>query len=147
MHTIGVFLFIYVDTCIFISIVISSKHKNLGTRRVRTADMGCFQQSKQVLAMVATSFSLAIVNILLKKVLNEGMDHLLIIMYRQMVSAIFLTPVAYIWERYAQQRSYLLCSRTFRLANNFMEFELFVFLLCNDWILTSKAKTKYRIFL
>ncbi|KAL1832257.1 hypothetical protein ACET3Z_001908 [Daucus carota] len=61
--------------------------------------MACFEQWKQVIAMVGASFCLAIVNILLKKVLSGGLDHLLIIFYRQIISTIFLSPIAYFWER------------------------------------------------
>ena len=62
--------------------------------------MDCCEQWKPFIAMVAVDFALAVVNILLKKVLNEGISHLLIITYRQSISAIFLAPVAYFWERY-----------------------------------------------
>ncbi|GFY93550.1 nodulin MtN21 /EamA-like transporter family protein [Actinidia rufa] len=61
--------------------------------------MDCCEQWKPFIAMVAVDFALAVVNILLKKVLNEGISHLLIITYRQSISAIFLAPVAYFWER------------------------------------------------
>ncbi|KAK3024611.1 LOW QUALITY PROTEIN: hypothetical protein RJ639_043939 [Escallonia herrerae] len=61
--------------------------------------MNCFQEWKLVLAMVTVDLALAIVNILLKKVLSEGLNHLIIIIYRQSISTILLTPIAYFWER------------------------------------------------
>ncbi|XP_057498078.1 WAT1-related protein At3g30340-like [Actinidia eriantha] len=66
--------------------------------------MDCCEQWKPFIAMVAVDFALAVVNILLKKVLNEGLSHLLIITYRQSISAIFLAPVAYFWERKGRPR-------------------------------------------
>ncbi|KAK2993126.1 hypothetical protein RJ640_006813, partial [Escallonia rubra] len=62
--------------------------------------MNCFQEWKLVLAMVTVDLALAIVNILLKKVISEGLNHLIIIIYRQSISTILLTPIAYFWERY-----------------------------------------------
>ncbi|KAF9600880.1 hypothetical protein IFM89_013787 [Coptis chinensis] len=49
--------------------------------------------------MVVIDFALAIVNLLLKKVLDEGMDHLVLITYRTSSAAILLAPIAYFWER------------------------------------------------
>ena len=53
-----------------------------------------------VIAMVAIDTAFAVSNILLKKVVNDGIDHLVFITYRQSVSAIFLFPLAYFLERY-----------------------------------------------
>ncbi|THG18667.1 hypothetical protein TEA_005346 [Camellia sinensis var. sinensis] len=61
--------------------------------------MDCCEKWKPFAAMVAVDFALAVVNILLKKVLNEGVNHLLIVTYRQSISAIFLSPIAFFWER------------------------------------------------
>ncbi|XP_059650793.1 WAT1-related protein At3g30340-like [Cornus florida] len=61
--------------------------------------MSCYEQWKPVLAMVGVDFGLAVVNILLKKVLNQGINQLVIVTYRQSISAIFLIPVAYFMER------------------------------------------------
>ncbi|CAL5381946.1 unnamed protein product [Camellia sinensis] len=63
------------------------------------ANMDCCEKWKPFAAMVAVDFALAVVNILLKKVLNEGVNHLLIVTYRQSISAIFLSPIAFFWER------------------------------------------------
>ena len=64
------------------------------------ANMNWCNQWKPVNAMVAVEFALAIVNIPLKKVITEGMNHMLIVMYRQSISTIFLAPIAYYMERY-----------------------------------------------
>ncbi|KAJ7968743.1 WAT1-related protein [Quillaja saponaria] len=54
---------------------------------------------KPFVAMVAIDFAFAIVNILLKKVLDEGLNHLVLITYRLSISTIFLAPIGYFWER------------------------------------------------
>ncbi|KAL2339375.1 hypothetical protein Fmac_007315 [Flemingia macrophylla] len=54
---------------------------------------------KPVLVMIIVNLALAFVNIFLKKVLNEGMDYLTILTYRQAISAIFLAPIACFYER------------------------------------------------
>lgn len=74
-------------------------------RKREIAKMNCFEEWKLVIAMVVVDFALAIVNILFKNVLNGGMNHLLIVTYRQAISAIFLTPIAYFLERYASNLS------------------------------------------
>ncbi|OVA19940.1 Drug/metabolite transporter [Macleaya cordata] len=52
-----------------------------------------------VFLMVAIDFALAIANVLLKKVVDKGMNHLVLITYRTSISAVFLAPMAYFWER------------------------------------------------
>ncbi|XP_057773626.1 WAT1-related protein At4g01440-like isoform X2 [Salvia miltiorrhiza] len=52
-----------------------------------------------VMAMVGIDMAFAVSNILLKKVVNDGIDHLVFITYRQSVSAVFLFPLAYFLER------------------------------------------------
>jgi hypothetical protein len=54
---------------------------------------------KPVLVMIIVNLALAFVNVFLKKVLSEGMDHLTILTYRQAISAIFLAPIACFFER------------------------------------------------
>ncbi|RZC75650.1 hypothetical protein C5167_051128 [Papaver somniferum] len=49
--------------------------------------------------MVAINFALAIVNILHKKVIDGGMDHLTLITYRLYISVLVLAPMAYFLER------------------------------------------------
>uniref|UniRef100_A0A6N2MRY2 WAT1-related protein n=1 Tax=Salix viminalis TaxID=40686 RepID=A0A6N2MRY2_SALVM len=54
---------------------------------------------KPFIAMITVDFAFAIVNILLKKVLDEGINHLVLITYRLSISALFLGPIGYFWER------------------------------------------------
>lgn len=49
--------------------------------------------------MVAIEFAFAIVNILLKTVLDLGIKPFVFITYRLSISAIFLAPIGYFWER------------------------------------------------
>ncbi|XP_039022844.1 WAT1-related protein At3g30340-like [Hibiscus syriacus] len=51
------------------------------------------------IVMIAVDFSFAVVNILLKKVLDDGMNHLVLITFRLSISTIFLAPIGYFWER------------------------------------------------
>lgn len=59
----------------------------------------CHQLCKPVSIMILVNLALAFVNLLLKKVLNEGMDYMSIITYRQAISFIFMAPIACIYER------------------------------------------------
>ncbi|TKY60057.1 WAT1-related protein [Spatholobus suberectus] len=59
---------------------------------------------KPFLVMIAIDISLTMVNILLKKVLQEGMNHLVFITYRLSVSTIFLAPIGYFKERNGRPR-------------------------------------------
>ncbi|KZV16517.1 hypothetical protein F511_25990 [Dorcoceras hygrometricum] len=61
--------------------------------------MNCMGSWKPVAAMVAVEFALSVVNILFKKAMDGGMNHGIILVYRQSISTIFLTPIACIWER------------------------------------------------
>ncbi|GKV20288.1 hypothetical protein SLEP1_g30439 [Rubroshorea leprosula] len=54
---------------------------------------------KPFITMIAIDFAFAVVNILLKEVLDEGMNHLVLVTYRLSISTIFLAPVAYFCER------------------------------------------------
>lgn len=60
----------------------------------------CVDKWKPVFAMLGVNLALAVNNVLLKKVLNQGMSYLMIITYRQTISTIFLIPIAYFYERY-----------------------------------------------
>ncbi|KAK4795705.1 hypothetical protein SAY86_028031 [Trapa natans] len=62
------------------------------------------------IAMIAVDFAFAIVNIMPKKMVEEGMDHLVIIAYRQAVSTLFLAPIAWFLERNIRPKL------TFRIA-------------------------------
>ncbi|KAF5178161.1 Wat1-related protein [Thalictrum thalictroides] len=59
----------------------------------------CNEWHQPILIMVVIDFALAIVNLLLKKVLDEGIDHLVLITYRTSMATILLAPIAYFWER------------------------------------------------
>ncbi|RDX74001.1 WAT1-related protein [Mucuna pruriens] len=59
---------------------------------------------KPFLVMIVIDFSLTMVNILLKKVLQEGMNHMVFITYRLSVSTIFLAPIGYFKERNGRPR-------------------------------------------
>ncbi|KAG4381160.1 hypothetical protein GLYMA_15G085300v4 [Glycine max] len=54
---------------------------------------------KPFIVMIAIDFSFAAVNILLKKVLEEGMNHLVFITYRLSIATIFIAPIGYFRER------------------------------------------------
>lgn len=57
-------------------------------------------QWKPFVSMVCIGFAFAVVNILLKEVLNRGLNHLVFITYRLGISAVFLAPISYYLERY-----------------------------------------------
>ncbi|XVF80351.1 hypothetical protein PTKIN_Ptkin15bG0062900 [Pterospermum kingtungense] len=61
--------------------------------------MNCWRQWKPVVAMIAINFALAITNVLIKKTLDEGVSHIIILMYRQAISAVSLAPIAFFRER------------------------------------------------
>ncbi|XP_050238728.1 WAT1-related protein At3g30340-like [Mercurialis annua] len=54
--------------------------------------------------MIFINLSFAVVNILLKKVIDGGTNHMAIVTYRQLAAAIFLAPIAYYWERKSRPR-------------------------------------------
>ncbi|CAA2961624.1 WAT1-related At3g30340-like [Olea europaea subsp. europaea] len=64
-----------------------------------------------VFIMIAIDLAFAISNILLKKVVTDGMDHLVFITYRQSISTIFLSPLAFFLERKSRPKltSSILC--------------------------------------
>ncbi|KVH95242.1 Drug/metabolite transporter [Cynara cardunculus var. scolymus] len=51
-----------------------------------------------VLVMIAVHFAFATINVLLKKVIDDGLNHLVFITYRLTVATIFLAPVAFFFE-------------------------------------------------
>ncbi|XP_043712459.1 WAT1-related protein At3g30340-like [Telopea speciosissima] len=64
------------------------------------AENKCWEEWKPMLAMVGVDIALATVNLLLKKVLEQGLlNHLVLVTYRQSISTLFLAPLAYFWER------------------------------------------------
>ncbi|XP_051144938.1 WAT1-related protein At3g30340-like isoform X2 [Andrographis paniculata] len=52
-----------------------------------------------VIMMIAISLAFAINNVLLKKIVDDGIDHLVFVTYRQCISAVFLSPLALFIER------------------------------------------------
>ncbi|XP_059316827.1 WAT1-related protein At3g30340-like [Lycium ferocissimum] len=61
--------------------------------------MSCLKKWKPIFAMIIVEFAFAAVNALFKKVLNGGLDQLVASTYRLAVSAIFLAPLAWYFER------------------------------------------------
>ncbi|XP_065864435.1 WAT1-related protein At3g30340-like isoform X2 [Euphorbia lathyris] len=61
--------------------------------------MGWRDQWKSVFAMVFVNFTFAVVNVLFKKVLDRGTNHMVIVTYRFIISAIFLAPISCYLER------------------------------------------------
>ncbi|XP_057736817.1 WAT1-related protein At3g30340-like [Arachis stenosperma] len=59
---------------------------------------------KPFVVMVAIDFCFAAVNIILKKVLEEGMNHLVFITYRLSIATILLAPIGYFRERNSRPR-------------------------------------------
>ncbi|CAJ2658797.1 unnamed protein product [Trifolium pratense] len=57
------------------------------------------EEWKPFMIMIAIDVSFAVVNILLKKVLDEGMNHLVFITYRLSIATIFVGSIGYFRER------------------------------------------------
>ncbi|KAL4367085.1 hypothetical protein GQ457_05G001190 [Hibiscus cannabinus] len=78
-------------------------------------EMNCCQQWRPATSMVAINFAMAITNVLIKKILDDGVSHTIILMYRQAISAAFLAPIAYFWERKSRPklRARILCQLFF----------------------------------
>lgn len=62
-------------------------------------NMSCHEQWMPVLMMVAVNFGFATVNVFLKKIIDKGLNHLVIVAYRQSISVVFLAPIVYFRER------------------------------------------------
>ncbi|KAI4328617.1 hypothetical protein L6164_020954 [Bauhinia variegata] len=71
--------------------------------------MNCHEQCKPIATMIVVNLAMAFVNILLKKVLSEGLSYMTIITYRQTISAIFLAPIAYLYERKNKLEVRIIC--------------------------------------
>ncbi|KAI4313237.1 hypothetical protein L6164_026230 [Bauhinia variegata] len=69
----------------------------------------CHENCKPIAMMIIVKLALAFVNLLMKKVLNEGMSYLTIIAYRQAISAIFLAPIACLYERKNKLEIHIIC--------------------------------------
>lgn len=52
-----------------------------------------------IIVMLAIDFAFAVSNILLKKIIMDGMNHFVFITYRQSISTVFLAPIAFFLER------------------------------------------------
>lgn len=61
--------------------------------------MKSYEEWRPFIVMLAINFAFAGVNILLKKVLDEGINHLVLVTYRLSISAMFLAPIGYYMER------------------------------------------------
>uniref|UniRef100_A0A803KZW8 EamA domain-containing protein n=1 Tax=Chenopodium quinoa TaxID=63459 RepID=A0A803KZW8_CHEQI len=57
------------------------------------------QKWKPVVVILIIYFVMAVLNLLFKKILDEGKSHLVIVTYRLTTAAIFLMPIAYFRER------------------------------------------------
>uniref|UniRef100_A0A0D9WKX6 WAT1-related protein n=1 Tax=Leersia perrieri TaxID=77586 RepID=A0A0D9WKX6_9ORYZ len=60
---------------------------------------GCMEQWMPTVSMVATNVVIAIMTALIKQALNQGMNRLVLITFRQLVATVFLGPIAYFKER------------------------------------------------
>lgn len=49
--------------------------------------------------MLTVNVAFAAMNTMIKKAIDEGMNRLVLITYRQLVATLFMAPVAYITER------------------------------------------------
>ena len=66
---------------------------------ILTFMMAGFQKWKPVVVILSLYFVMACLNLLFKKILDEGMSQLVIVTYRLATGAVFLMPVAYFFER------------------------------------------------
>lgn len=55
---------------------------------------GCMEQWMPTAAMVVTNIVIAVMTALLKQALNQGMNRLVLITFRQMLATVFLGPIA-----------------------------------------------------
>lgn len=60
----------------------------------------CFRDWKIVLVMMSVVTCFAVMNILIKMAISEGMHQLVLVTLRQFVATIFIVPIAYFRERY-----------------------------------------------
>uniref|UniRef100_A0A0D3GBX4 EamA domain-containing protein n=1 Tax=Oryza barthii TaxID=65489 RepID=A0A0D3GBX4_9ORYZ len=78
--------------------LVESKGKASGFPEMWRA--GCMEQWMPTVSMVATNVVIAIMTALIKQALNQGMNRLVLITFRQMVATVFLGPIAYFKERF-----------------------------------------------
>jgi len=82
--------------------------------------MICHELCKPVTISILVNLALAFVNLLLKMVLNEGMDYMSIVTYRQAISFIFMAPIAWFYERYKS-----IIKRLVQLIHNLFDLVIF----------------------
>jgi hypothetical protein len=75
-------------------------HQIIKADRPRMWSAGCMEQWMPTAVMVATNIVIAVMTALLKQALNQGMNRLVLITFRQMLATVFLGPIAYFKERY-----------------------------------------------
>ncbi|XP_073223281.1 WAT1-related protein At3g30340-like isoform X2 [Cicer arietinum] len=71
--------------------------------------MKCHELCKPVCILIVVNIALAFVNLFLKMVLNEGMDYMSIVTYRQAISFIFMAPIAWFYERKHKLEAHIIC--------------------------------------
>lgn len=92
--------------CLISSSCLKAWDDNSIKRQIRSVDrlgntqMKSYVEYYPIFIMLAIDFAFAISNILLKKIIMDGMNHLVFITYRQAISTIFLAPVAFFLEKY-----------------------------------------------
>ncbi|KAG1360933.1 putative WAT1-related protein [Cocos nucifera] len=61
--------------------------------------MGWCEEWKPIFAMLAVDVALAAMNAMIKSVIDEGINRLVLITLRQLVATLFMAPIAYFGER------------------------------------------------
>lgn len=62
--------------------------------------MGSWGEWKPAILMSLVVVAFAAMNTMIKKVIDEGMNKLVLITFRQLIATLVLTPIAYFSERY-----------------------------------------------
>ncbi|RZS16195.1 hypothetical protein BHM03_00048154 [Ensete ventricosum] len=78
--------------------------------------MGWWRKWKPVLVMLAIVVAYAVMNIMIKKAIDEGTNRLLLITLRQLIAALILSPIAYFRERSVPRCSAALTQYLFLLG-------------------------------
>jgi len=58
-----------------------------------------YEKSKPVLAMISIQFGFVGMNIISKVAFNQGMFHLVLVVYKHVVATLVLVPIVYVLER------------------------------------------------
>ncbi|RZR74552.1 hypothetical protein BHM03_00038328 [Ensete ventricosum] len=66
--------------------------------------MACWSEWRTVLAMLAVDVVFAVMNTMIKKAIDEGLNRLVLITLRQLVATLFMAPIAYFHERYRKRK-------------------------------------------